>query len=578
MKTLRADVLGGIAAVLVVTAPLLFTRSGFAPDFTNALWLVSVAGRSLVEAGHPTYFINNFGVRIGVFYPWFAFYGGSLFMITGAVGELIGGSPEVAFVGVTILAAIGAYGGTLWLGRELGLRGWTAHAPALVVITSAYYVTNMYGRGAWPELLATSAIAPLVASGVHLVRAPTWRPLPVLIFALSTVIFTGSHNITLLWGTTVAAGALLVIWLALGASPHLPYRRLAMLAGLGLASSLINAWFLLPDIAYARNTLLAQLSGAEAMSIWHTTGFFETPAVLLDPLRTVPSQSSTPALYVQAPDWFLAWGLAAGALLLWRTPHPRAIRRAWVGVVVIVALLLGMMMVKQFWDVVPYPFSEIQFPYRLGSYLFYAIAGLVLVGALALQRAAHDGRSRQRVKGLRLALVAACVVSLGLCVWQLWVPNTLFPSASYTNRSAALVDVHYVPRTWYDPGSYHNYRAPFVAVTPERTLLIDPYEVRGDRFAAWMNVPPGPQPIQTNIGGGGELVHIGGLRLLGRSSKGAAVVRRIGGGSGPVHVTIETRHSPLVELGWLLSVLGTLAVLAVLVRACLQTLRARALR
>jgi hypothetical protein len=39
-------------------------------------------------------------------------------------------------------------------------------APALAVVTSAYYVTDLYGRGAWPEFMATSAMAPLLA--VHI--------------------------------------------------------------------------------------------------------------------------------------------------------------------------------------------------------------------------------------------------------------------------------------------------------------------------------------------------------------------------------------------------------------------------
>ncbi len=605
MRRARTDLALAVAAVLAVTAPLLFTRSGFAVDFTNALWLVQVAGHSLVEVGHPSFFIDSLGSTIGAFDPWFAFYGGSLYMLTGGIAELIGGHPEIAFVGVTMLAVAGAYGGVLWLGRELGLRGWTAHAPALAVITSAYYITNIYGRGAWPEVLATSVIAPLVAGGVHLVRAPTWRPLPVAIFALSTAIFTGSHNITLLWGTTVAAATLSVMWLALGAPRRLPYRRLAMVAGLGLASSLVNAWFLLPDLAYAADTRLGSAfshlpTGGEA-SIWPTTSFFQTPAVLLDPLRTVPPQSTTPALYVQAPDWFLAWGLAAGALLLWRgspsrtsptrepsrlRPSLGALRRAWVGVVGVVALLLGMMTVAQFWNVVPYPFSTIQFPYRLGSYLFYAVAGLVLVGALALERAAAAGGPRRLVKGLRLALVAVCAVSLGLCLWQQWVPSTLFPGVSYSNRGEALLGANTPPRTWYDRGAYHDGRAPIVSVPPERLLIVEPSQVHGDRFAAWVDLPPGPEPIQTNIAGGDYLVRLHGLRWLGRNPAGYAVVGRIdrrggaageGGlsGAGPVYVTIEAQRSPLIELGEILSIIGVLAVLGVLVWTSVHARRAR---
>lgn len=563
-----ADALVAAGAVLVVAAPMLFTTSGFSLDFTNHLWLTWVAGRELVQNGYPGYFLNTTG--LGVFYPLFAFYGGTLYTATGAVGELLGGHPVLAYVGVATLGIASAYGGTLWLARQLGVRGWIAHAPALTVITSAYYVSNLYGRAAWPELMATSAIAPLLASSVHLVRARTWRPLPILVFVVSAVIFSGSHNLTLLWGTTVAVMALLVMWLALGAQRRLPYHRLAMVAGLGVASVLVNAWFLFPDLAFERNTAISH----EASVAWSSTSFLNTPAVLLDPLRHVPAQSGTPALFVQIPDWFLAWALAAGALLLWRGRGTGRLRRAWVGVAILIVVLLGMMILEPFWEIVPFPFDQIQFPYRLGSYLFYAVAGLVLVGALALQRVAATHEQRKTIRGLRLALTATAAISLALCVWQEWVPNTLFPK-SYENRSEVLASTNTLPGSWYDGGSFRDVSAPQVEAPDERFLYIEPGLVHGDRFAGWVNAPPGPEPIQTNIAGGSYLVHIAGLERVGGGPSGAAVVKRIGGGSGPVHVVVETAHTAPVELGRAVSVLALLAILVVVARAGVRAKRAR---
>lgn len=169
-----SHIIGALAIVVVVAAPMLFTSSGFAVDFTNHLWLTWVAGHLLVQAGHPTYFLN--AKSVGVFYPWFAFYGGTLYMIVGGISELLGGHPILAYVGITTLAIAASYLGVVSIGRQLGLRGWMSHAPALTVVTSAYYITNLYGRGAWTEFMATAAIPPLVASGASLVRAPRWRP------------------------------------------------------------------------------------------------------------------------------------------------------------------------------------------------------------------------------------------------------------------------------------------------------------------------------------------------------------------------------------------------------------------
>jgi hypothetical protein len=567
----RIDALLAAAAVLTVSGPLLFTRSGFGEDFTNSLWMVWVAGKALAQAGHPGFFINT--TTLGVFYPLFAFYGGPLYMYTGAISELFGGHAEIAFLGATMLAMLGVYGGILYLGREFGLRGLAAHAPPLVALTCAYYMTNLYGRGDWTEFMITSSLAPLAASGVHLVRADHWRPLPMAIFVASVALLTGGHNITLLWGTTIGAGVLLLMWLAQGAPRRLPYRRLAMLGGLGLGGVLINAWFLLPDIAYAAKVAVAH-SEATSTSIWTKTKGFNLPGVVLDPLRRVPSESTTPALYVQAPDWFIAWGLAATVLLLWRGAVTDTLRRVWLGTMLVLVLLLGMILIKPFWGFVEYPFNEIQFPYRIGSYLFYATAGLVLVAALALQRVAAHGGPRRTVKALWIALVGATAISVALCLWQLWVPNTLF-GGSYKNRSAALASATALPSSWYAINDYSDWQATIVVAPKGRLLLIPPSAVQGDRFDAWMNVPSGPAPIQTNIAGGSYLVHIGGLRLVGRNSEDLAVVKRVNSGSGPVHVTVETTHSTVIELGRIISRLALLIILATLVHAGVRQRAAR---
>jgi hypothetical protein len=563
------DVLATVLVVVIVTAPTLFTSSGFSLDFTNHLWISWAAGRALVESGHPSFFLNT--TDLGVFYPLFAFYGGTLYTLTGGIGELLADHVIVAYIGMTMLGIAGAYGGMLWLARQLGVRGWSAHAPALTVVTSAYYVTNLYGRGAWPELIATSAIAPLLASCVYLVRAPRWKPLPMVILAASTVIFSGSHNITLLWGTTMIVLSLLVMWLAFGAPRHLPYRRLAMVSGVTVTSALINAWFLFPDLAFNKDVAISN----EATTNWASTSFLNAPGLLLDPLRRVPVQSGTPGLFVQIPDWFLAWGVATGALLLWRRSGIVGLRRAWLGVAILIALVFAMMTLAAFWEVVPFPFDQIQFPYRLGSYMFYAVAGLVLIGTLAVQRASATTRLSTQVAGLRIALLAAALVSLGLCVWQEWVPNVKV-AKSYVNRSEALVSVNILPNSWYDGGSFRDYLAPQVPVPDERELLIEPGQVHGERFVALMNAPPGLAPIATNIKGGSYLVRIaGGLEKVGDNPYGEAVVKRVTEGSGPVEVVIETAHSAVVELGRVTSVLALLAILVVILGAGVRARRAR---
>src|SRR3954453_13789292 len=102
--------------------------------------------------------------------------------------------------GLRRVVGVGGPGGWGWLGRQAGLGGWVAHAPALIYVTAAYVLTNAYARGTWPELVATSAIPLVIAGGWWLLRAPRWRAGPVAAWVIAVVLFTGSHNLTLAWG------------------------------------------------------------------------------------------------------------------------------------------------------------------------------------------------------------------------------------------------------------------------------------------------------------------------------------------------------------------------------------------
>jgi len=561
----RTDVAVAVIAIAVLAAPLA-VRSSEPLDFVNNLWVVWAGGKALVAVGHPTYFFNT--TTQGIFNPWFAFYGGTLVEGTGALAELIG-HPYVAYAGVTLVAIAAAYLGTFSFARQLGLRGLLAHVPALVVVTSAYYVTDIYQRGAWPEFMALSAIPPLAASGLHLVRTPSWRPPAIAVFAVSAVIFSGSHNITLLWGATTAAATLLILWLVLGRPRRLPYRRLAMVAGLGVVCALVNAWFLLTDVTHAGDTF----AGTYRTIVVGPVAAWDAAGNLFDPFRSAPFIAKFPDIYVQVPDWFLAWGLVAGVALLWNRSAGGGLRRVWVGTLIVAALLLAMTIDNSLWAHMPYPFGEIQFPFRLNGYLLYAVAGIVLVAALALQRAKALEPRRGSLERLRIALVLVTAVSAAICVWQEFVTSTSGPG--YANRSVAFASSNVLPPSWYDAGSYVDWSAPVVSVPAGRVLTINPALVQGDRFAGWVAVPPGLQPIQTNIAGGPYVVEISGLRRVGRSSAGYTVVRRLKPGSGPVHIVIETARTGALVVGSILSILALLTLLAILTLSGVHAWRER---
>ena len=254
--------------VLLIASPLLLTSDGFAPDFTNVMWLAGYRQDAIAAHLHPTLFLQT--QQGGVFGPLFAFYGGTLFALTGALAVILGGSTNLAFTLMTLAAIAAAYGGLFWLARQLGVRGALTHAPAIVFVTSAYYVTDLYGRGAWAEFMAVSALPLLLAASLRLVRG-RWRAGPIACLVAASVVFSGSHNITLLWGSTLTAGALVIYWLLSGRSRELPWRRMLSVAGLIALGVGLNGWFLLPDLSYAHDTIISARDAA-----WSEAGIFNT--------------------------------------------------------------------------------------------------------------------------------------------------------------------------------------------------------------------------------------------------------------------------------------------------------------
>jgi hypothetical protein len=549
-------------AVLLIASPLLFTGDGFAPDLPDAMWLAGYQEHAIAAHLHPTLFMQT--QQGGVFYPLFAFFGGTLFAITGALGALLGGSTLLAFEAVTLAAIAATYGGLFWLARQLGVKGALAHAPAIVFVTSAYYVTNLYGRGAWEEFIAVSALPLVLAASLRLVRG-RWRLGPVACLVAARGVLSGSHNITLLWGSTLAVVALAGYWLMSGRSRELPWRRMASVASLIALGVGLNGWFLLPDVFYAHDTII----GGGMLEPWSATSFFNTAGVIFDPLRTVPSASTSPALYVQAPVLALAWGLIA-APLCWRE---RRLRTGLATALIMLGGLLVLIMSSTAWSSLPTLFQRTQFAYRLQTYVTLACAGLVLLGALALTRRAEGGHATRSDRGLSLGLGLAVAFGLALCAWQLWVPNT--HGGSYLNRADALRGLPtLLPRTWYAENDFGDHTLPVLATKGKFTFY--PTAVDDDRFAGPVSLPPGLAPFATNIVGGPYLVHVGGgARVIGRTEQGNLVLQRTRDASQPVPVELRAQLSAPVVLGRITTAASAAVLLALALGAAVRRRRQR---
>ena len=537
-----------VAVLGAVLSPLLFSDRTFGTDWLNHLWLVGDQADAIAAHGLPTYWTHT--DRLGVFYPQFVFYGGTLYAATGYLAAALGGSALTAYVVAYAAGFAMAYGGWTWLGRQAGLGPLAAQAPGVVHVTAAYVLSNAYARGSWPELMATCAIPLVAAAAWSLLRAPRVRLAPAAALVASAVVLTGAHNITLAWGATFLALVVVVVLVALGRGVRgLSGGRVALVAGLLVLAAGVNAWFLLPDVVYAGRTgVSAYATGARD---------FNTLAELLNPLRHTPASSTTPGLDVQMPVLALVWALAA--LVAGR----RALGARWgrlVAGLAVVLALFALLVTRDdpvlerlgapglgLWSHLPRALTYVQFAFRLQSYVVMLVCALVLVGLVALAR---DGARSRWLGG---ALAAVLALGVALAAGQVWS----VPSPAGDRGVVGTLSPRAVPPTWEDAGNFQDRSAPLVD-RPGRSLALTP---RAAAAAGRAAVPAGAGRLATPITAGAYLLDLPGLHAVGRDRRNRLVVAREPGVPRAVAVGAAS-HGP-VAVGRALSV----ASLAVLVLA-----------
>jgi hypothetical protein len=251
---------------------------------------------------------------------------------------------------------------------------------------------------------------------------------------------------------------------------------------------------------------------------------------------------------------------------------------------IVLAGLLVLITSSGAWSLLPTFFQQIQYAYRLQTYVALACAGLVLLGALALTRRAESGRATRADRSLALGLGLAVAFGLALCVWQLWVPNTHisntlsyeeFSFSSYSNRADALRGRPTVlPHSWNAENDYADHTLPLVGAS-ER-FEVYPAAVRDNRFAGPVSVPAGLEPFASNIAGGPYLVHVaGGARVVGRTEGGYLVLRRVTNGSQPIPLELTARLSAPVVLGRVATAAAAALLLAFAAIAAVRRRRRR---
>lgn len=547
-----------VLVVALVMQPMLATSREYGQDWANHLWLIWKQGAAWSEEGAPTLFLN--ADPMGAFYPMFAFYGGTLYAVGGLLSSVLNGSAVVAYLAMWIFALLMAYLGLGWLAWQAGVRGLRLHVAPVIYLTAASVVSNIFVRGVLPEFTATSALMLVLAAGVDLLRSRRIRPWSVAAFVVATVFFTGSHNISTLWGTIALALLLVPAWWAVGLGA-VDWRRVGVLAGLGILAVGVNAWFLLPNVVLQGATSIAQ----EPKLYKGVLDILGEAGILFSINRDAPLPAGS--LYTQLPTLALIW--IALSVLAVRRHEGRPWRRLMIGTTAILAIFVCLMLFWWPWQILPSLFDYIQFPYRVGTYALLMIA-ILAIGAL---RVAKLG-PLQRVR------VVLLVLALGSAAYSTLLQSWTAPLAGLDHTATFAGGLHKLPPTWNEGGNYRNgtmREIPPGDVTS--TMVFPPGGIEDGRITVRLPRRPG-QVIQTNLAADAELVTVIGATRIGRTpghfesgnTAGFAILRPE---PGATSITLERNTGGVVAAGRVVTLASVLALLGLLVLWAAKVVRAR---
>jgi hypothetical protein len=378
--------LAAAAVVFAVSWPLLLGFDDPPEDWWPHLWYSWHQGGAIKSNGLPSLFAHN---DTSVFDAHFAFYGGTLYALTGALSVVLG--ITIAYTLMHLLAFAAALGGFWWLARMAGLGRWWSLLPGALFLSSPYVMALTYSRGGWPELTAVCVMPLFIASGLSVLRAPSLRAWPTLALAVSAVVFFGSHNITLLWGGSVLALVAALTAVTIPSARALVTRvGVLRVAAILIPAALVNAWFLVPDVAYQSHTLI----GARPRT-WEGTLRTLAYVVSSDRLLSLGRETASvavPSFALQLPLLAFVWVLATVAVV-----RPR-LSSAWARALLVLSgvtvLLVVVMTHVGLILALPKAFAFIQFSFRIESYILLGTAAAVLV-ALVLVRGATSAPRRR---------------------------------------------------------------------------------------------------------------------------------------------------------------------------------------
>ncbi len=518
-------------------------------DWFAHLWYIWHQEESLRAHLLPSYFAHN---ASGVFDPHYAFYGGTLYTLTGIVSVVLG--HDAAYVVAWIWAFMMAYGGLYWLARQAGVGPWPAHIPSIVFISSPWYVSSIYVWGSWGQNTAFSALLLVLAAGFSIMRADRLKPLPALALAIGVLFYTGSHSLTLAWASTAVTifGA---VFFALVPGFRRLFNRSGILriAAVAIPAGMVNAWFMFPAIAYQGQTWIGN-NYQMAQSFLLSSMYYVKPEHILSLTRD-RADPLQPHLALQLPLLATAW-LVIGLVVV--RPHWRSQWLRTAVLMLIVGVGMWQLMTHSSWILgLPHPYDQIQAPYRLESYINIAVAG-GLIATLALL-----ARSERRVRRWTWIMVPILAVVLLQTRAQLREPltsNIIGPqwntAASYLTGDTKLGMADYVNTDV--PDYQANQRFEFALFDPTRA------EQTG-RATATVNAKPG-EFVSSNLKASNPLINVEGAKIVARDQAGNAFLEVAKDAKpGAAKITVTAAHPFPVVAGRLVTLVGLLGLATVAV-------------
>lgn len=386
-------------AVGLIALPFIVHQNAWF-EWENALWLLDLQTAHVAAHGIPTYFID---APDQYFYPFFVFYGGTAFSFLAYPAAVFGTWP--VFAVSTAGAFIAASAGLSWTARNLGVPPGLAVLPGVLFALTPYTVSNLYGRGAWTELVAVGALGVALGAATSITsgRARN-RPLMITALAVAVAAVAGTHNITLLFGAlTATLLGVALLPLLHGSKRELIQRHLLVLTGVLTGLAICGA-FLAPDIWLSARTV----ASTTAQVFLKQLNGFDSFSVIFNPALSQPAGTVGTDLHTQTLVAPLAWLIVMAVLGTCRRRLDRGtiVAVASIGLMAVAVALL--ITDPSWWTSFPSALRAIQFSFRLVTFL----ALITVVGIIALL--ASPAVQRNRAGILVLLLISGWQVGLAV--------------------------------------------------------------------------------------------------------------------------------------------------------------------